>query len=216
LIDFRLRRNDSCGDNLAMPLQNRVTPLGDVIATPERGLVYGNRGCLHDKTGVIVRRAATRRWIACRLSYRGWYQGATPRPGRFTGLFFLDDATALAAGHRPCALCRRADYKRVLAITGFHGADAIDLALQEQRTRTQLRVSVPSLPDGAFVLLDDEPQLVVDGGLRRWSPGGYGPPRRAPRTAALITPELLVSVLAEGWEPLVPFLHPSARATMSA
>jgi hypothetical protein len=216
LIDFRLRRNDSCGDNLAMPLQNRVTPLGDVIATPERGLVYGNRGCLHDKTGVIVRRAATRRWIACRLSYRGWYQGATPRPGRFTGLFFLDDATALAAGHRPCALCRRADYKRVLAITGFRGADAIDLALQEQRTRTRLRVSVPSLPDGAFVLLDDEPQLVVDGGLRRWSPGGYGPPRRAPRTAALITPELLVSVLAEGWEPLVPFLHPSARATMSA
>jgi hypothetical protein len=199
-----------------MPLQNRVTPLGDVIATPERGLVYGNRGCLHDKTGAVVRRAATRRWIACRLSYRGWYQGATPRPGRFTGLFFLDDATALAAGHRPCALCRRADYKRVLAITGFHGADAIDLALQEQRTRTQLRVSVPSLPDGAFVLLDDEPQLVIDGGLRRWSPGGYGPPLRAPRTAALITPELLVSVLAEGWEPLVPFLHPSARATMSA
>jgi hypothetical protein len=216
LIDFRLRRNDSCGDNLAMPLRNRVTPLGDVIATPERGLVYGNRGCLHDKKGAVVRRAATRRWIACRLSYRGWYQGATPRPGRFTGLFFLDDATALAAGHRPCALCRRADYKRVLAITGFRGADAIDLALQEQRTRTRLRVSVPSLPDGAFVLLDDEPQLVVDGGLRRWSPGGYSPPRRAPRTAALITPELLVSVLAEGWEPLVPFLHPSARATMSA
>jgi hypothetical protein len=199
-----------------MPLRNRVTPLGDVIATPERGLVYGNRGCLHNKTGVVVRRAATRRWIACRLSYRGWYQGATPRPGRFTGLFFLDDATALAAGHRPCALCRRADYKRVLAITGFRGADAIDLVLQEQRTRTRPRVSVPSLPTGAFVLLDDEPHLVVDGALRRWSPGGYGPPRRAPRTAALITPEPLVPVLAEGWEPLVPFLHPSARATMSA
>jgi len=199
-----------------MPLRNRVTPLGDVIATPERGLVYGNRGCLHDKTGAVVRRAATRRWIACRLSYRGWYQGATPRPGRFTGLFFLDDATALAAGHRPCALCRRADYKRVLAITGFRGADAIDLALQAQRTRTRPRVSVTSLPDGTFVLLDDEPHLVADGALRRWSPGGYGPPLRAPRTAALITPELLVSVLAEGWEPLVPFLHPSARATMSA
>ncbi|HEY1514569.1 MAG TPA: hypothetical protein VGF66_12535 [Gaiellaceae bacterium] len=199
-----------------MPLRNRVTPLGDVIATPERGLVYGNRGCLHNKTGVVVRRAATRRWIACRLSYRGWYQGATPRPGRFTGLFFLDDATALAAGHRACALCRRADYKRVLAITGFRGADAIDLVLQEQRTRTRPRVSVPSLPTGAFVLLDDEPHLVVDGALRRWSPGGYGPPRRAPRTAALITPEPLVPVLAEGWEPLVPFLHPSARATMSA
>ena len=197
-----------------MPLRNRVTPLGDVIATPERGLVYGNRGCLHNKDGAVVRRAATKRWIACRLSYRGWYQGAAPRPGRFTGLFFLDDATAFAAGHRPCALCRRDDYKRVLAITQFTGADAIDLVLQEQRTGTRPRVTVPSLPDGAFVLLDDEPHLVVDGAVRRWSPGGYGPPLAAPRTAALITPQLLVPVLAEGWHPVVPFLHDSARATM--
>ena len=199
-----------------MPLRNRVTPLGDVIATPERGLVYGNRGCLHDKAGTVVRRAATRRWIACRLSYRGWYQGATPRPGRFTGLFFLDDATAFAAGHRPCALCRRDDYKRVLAITGFRGADAIDLVLQEQRTGTRPRVVVASLPDGSFVLLDDEPQLVLDGAVRRWSPGGYGAPSPAPRTATLITPQVLVPVLAEGWEPLVPFLHPSARETMTS
>ena len=199
-----------------MPLRNRVTPLGDVIATPERGLVYGNRGCLHNKAGVVVRRAATRRWIACQLSYRGWYQGATPRPGRFTGLFFLDDATALAAGHRPCALCRRDDYKRVLAITGYRGADAIDLDLQAQRTGTRPRVTTPWLPDGAFVMFDDEPHLVVDGAVRRWSPGGYGPARTAPKTAALITPELLVPVLAAGWEPLVPFLHPTAHATMRA
>ena len=197
-----------------MPLRNRVTPLGDVVAVPERGLVYGNRGCLHNTSGVVVRRAATRRWIACRLSYRGWYQGATPRPGRFTGLFFLDDATAFAAGHRPCALCRREDYRRVLAVTGFAGADAIDLVLQEQRTGTRPQVTVASLPDGAFVMLDDEPHVVVEGAARRWSPGGYGPARRAPKTAALITPRALVPVLAEGWEPLVPFLHPSARATM--
>jgi hypothetical protein len=197
-----------------MPLRNRVTPLGDVIATPERGLVYGNRGCLHNRSGVVVRRAATRRWIACRLSYRGWYQGATPRPGRFTGLFFLDDATAFAAGHRPCALCRRRDYKRVLAIAGYGGADAIDLDLQAQRTGARPRVRVTSLPDGAFILLDDEPHLVVDGAVRRWSPAGYGAARSAPATAPLITPEVLVPVLADGWEPLVPFLHPSARATM--
>jgi hypothetical protein len=216
LIDFLLRRNDSCRNNLGMPLRNRVTPLGDVIATPERGLVYGNRGCLHNRAGVVVRRAATRRWIACRLSYRGWYQGATPRPGRFTGLFFLDDATAFAAGHRPCALCRRDDYKRVLAITGFAGADAIDLVLQEQRTGTRPRAAVASLPDGVFVMLDDEPQLVVDGTVRRWSPGGYGPSSPAPKTAPLLTPQVLVPVLAEGWEPVVPFLHPSARETMTA
>jgi hypothetical protein len=197
-----------------MPLQNRVTPLGDVVATSERGLVYGNRGCLHNKAGVIVRRAATRRWITCRLSYRGWYRGATPRPGRFTGLFFLDDATALAAGHRPCALCRREDYRRLLAITGFGGADAIDLVLQEQRTGARPRVNIASLPDGAFVMLDDQPHLVVEGSVRHWTAGGYGPARTAPKTAALITPQVLVPVLVAGWEPLVPFLHPSARATM--
>jgi hypothetical protein len=216
LVDFLLRRNDSCRNNSRMPLRNRVTPLGDVIETPERGLVYGNRGCLHNKAGVVVRRAATRRWIACRLSYRGWYQGATPRPGRFTGLFFLDDATALAAGHRPCALCRRDDYKRVLAITGYAGADAIDLDLQEQRTGPRPRVTLASLPDGAFVLLDDAPHLVVDGVVRRWSPGGYGPERDPPKSAALVTPPLLVPVLAAGWSPLVPFLHPSARATIAS
>jgi hypothetical protein len=199
-----------------MPLRNRVTPLGEVIAAPERGLVYGNRGCLHNRDGAIVRRAATKRWIACRLAYKGWYQGATPRPGRFTGLFFLDDATAFAAGHRPCALCRREDYKRVLAITGFRGADAIDLVLQEERTGLRPRVRFSSLPDGAFVMLDDEPHLVVDGSARRWSPGGYGPARSAPATAPLITPQLLVPVLREGWQPLVPFLHPSAHATMTA
>jgi hypothetical protein len=214
LIDFLLRRNDSCRNNPRMPLRNRVTPLGDVIATPERGLVYGNRGCLHNQAGVLVRRAATRRWIACQLSYRGWYQGATPRPGRFTGLFFLDDATAFAAGHRPCALCRRDDYKRVLAITGFGGADAIDFVLQEQRTGARPRVTVASLPDGAFVMLDDEPHIVVGDGVRRWSPGGYGLVRSTPKTAGLITPQLLVPVLAAGWSPLVPFLHPSARETM--
>lgn len=214
LIDFLFGRNDSCRHNRGMPLRNRVTPLGDVIATPERGLVYGNRGCLHNKSGVVVRRSATRRWIACQLSYRDWYQGATPRPGRFTGLFFLDDATAFAAGHRPCALCRRDDYKRVLAITGFGGADAIDLVLHGQRTGSRPRVPVASLPDGAFVLLEDEPHLVVDGAVRRWTPRGYGAARSAPKTAALITPQLLVPVLAEGWSPLVPFLHPTARATM--
>jgi len=199
-----------------MPLRNRVTPLGDVIAAPERGLVYGNRGCLHNSAGTIVRRAATKRWIACRLSYRGWYQGAAPRPGRFTGLFFLDDATAFAAGHRPCALCRRDDYRRVLAVTGAGGADALDAVLQTQRTGRRPRVAIASLPDGAFVMLEDEPHLVVDGAVRRWSPGGYGPALPAPKTAALVTPQLLVPVLREEWEPLVPFLHPSAHATMTA
>src|SRR4029079_17770077 len=112
---------------------------------------------------------------------------------------FLDDATAFAAGHRPCALCRREDYRRVLAITGCRGSDAIDLVLQEQRTGRHPRVAPASLPDGAFVMLDDQPHLVVGGSVRRWSPGGYGPSRPAPKSAALVTPQLLVPVLAEGW-----------------
>src|ERR671915_1101480 len=109
-----------------MPLQNRVTPLSELIATPERGLVYGNRGCLHDAAGRIRRLSETRRWIACRLEFRGWHRSPLMQPGRFTELFFLDEATAFAAGHRPCALCRRADYDRLLAVLGAGGADAID------------------------------------------------------------------------------------------
>ena len=95
-----------------MPLQNRVTPLGELIADPARGLVYGNRGCLHDQDGRIRRRYNGKRWIACRMEFRGWYRHPLMQPGRFTELFFLDEATAFAAGHRPCALCRRQDYTR--------------------------------------------------------------------------------------------------------
>ena len=115
-----------------------MTPLGEVIATPERGLVDGNRGCLHNDEGEILRRYATKRWIACRLSFRGRRRRPLMAPGRFTELFFLDEATALAAGHRPCAECRRSDYNRFsdlwLALhPGQIGADAIDAQLHAER-----------------------------------------------------------------------------------
>ena len=194
-----------------MPLRNRVTPLGDVIAAAERGLVYGNRGCLHDAAGRIVRRAATRRWIACRLEYRGWYRTPVPRAGRYTALFFLDDATAFAAGHRPCALCRRTDYVRVLDVLGVPGADALDLLLESERRAEPPSAEPGSLPDGAFVLDRGEPHVVVDGRLKRWTPGGYGPSRDAPARVELVTPPSLVRVLGAGWDPVVPFLHPSAH-----
>ena len=167
-----------------MPLHNRVTPLGELIADPARGLVYGNRGCLHDEAGHIRRRYAGRRWIACRLAYRGWLRRPLLQPGRFTELFFLDDATALAAGHRACALCRREDYVRLTEIwrtshPGQIGADAIDAQLHAERidpaTRAHRRHRTPfdRLPDGAFVLLDEGPHVVRDGTLLRWTPGGY-------------------------------------------
>jgi hypothetical protein len=208
-----------------MPRQNRVTPLSELVADPARGLVYGNRGCLHDDEGRIRRRFAVKRWIACRLEFRGWHRTPLMQPGRFTELFFLDEATAFAAGHRPCALCRRSDYDRFVEIwsalhPGQRGADAMDEQLHRERidpeTRGQLRrpASLDDLPDGAFVLEDGEPYLVRGAELLRWTPAGYGTrrPRRAHVDAMLITPPSFVHVLHAGWEPVVPLLHPSAMA----
>jgi hypothetical protein len=194
-----------------MPLQNRVTPLGELIAHPARGLVYGNRGCLHDDRGRIRRRWATRRWIACRLAFRGWHRSPLMQPGRFTELFFLDEATALAAGHRPCALCRRADYERFLAILGEPGADAVDRRLHAERLdRPRPRSNPAALPDGAFVLVEEQPWLVVGDGLARWTPPGYAERRAPTGSARLLTPPSIVAVLHAGWAPVVPLLHPSA------
>jgi hypothetical protein len=193
-----------------VPLQNRVTPLGALVAHPARGLVYGNRGCLHDADGRIRRRHAGKRWIACRLQFRGWRRRPLLQPGRFTELFFLDEATAFAAGHRPCALCRREDYNRFLELTGARGADEIDARLHAERLGPRAQVP-PDLPDGAFVLLEGEPWLVVRGKLRRWTPAGYTDER--PRAGGvLITPPTLVAVLRAGWHSgAVPLLHPSVR-----
>ncbi|HWM11010.1 MAG TPA: hypothetical protein VNO82_16765 [Solirubrobacteraceae bacterium] len=197
---------------LSVPLQNRVTPLSELIAAPERGLVYGNRGCLHDADGRIRRLSATRRWIGCRLEFRGWHRSPLMQPGRFTELFFLDEATAFAAGHRPCALCRRADYDRAMAVWGRVGADAIDERLHAERLdgRERRLHEARDLPDGAFVLREGEPWLVLGAELRRWTPGGYTD--RAPRRGdePLLTPPSLVELLRGGWSGLVPLLHPSA------
>jgi hypothetical protein len=206
-----------------MPLRNRVTPLSELIADPARGLVYGNRGCLHDADGHIRRRYATRRWIACRLQFKGWLRRPLLQPGKFTELFFLDEATAFAAGHRPCALCRREDYDRLIEIwrdlhPGQRGADAIDEQLHAERfdpaTRAQRHheAEIDDLPDGAFVLHHDGPYLVRGEELLRWSPAGYDAriARPAQTKAAVITPPSLLAVLRTGWQPLVPLLHPTA------
>ena len=208
-----------------MPLQNRVTPLSELVADPARGLVYGNRGCLHDGDGRIRRRYDGRRWIACRLEFRGWHRSPLLQPGRFTELFFLDEATAFAAGHRPCALCRREDYVRFMELwaelhPGQVGADAIDLQLHAERvepgTRAQRHheAAFDELPDGSFVVHDGRPRLVLGAHLRSWSPAGYGSRASRPSgRATLISPPSLIAVLRAGWEErLVPLLHPSARS----
>ena len=206
-----------------MPLRNRVTPLGELIAEPARGLVYGNRGCLHDENGSIRRPYAGKRWIACRLAFRGQRRSPLLQPGRFTELFFLDEATAFAAGHRPCALCRREDYNRFTAIwQGLHpgtlGADAIDARLHAERlapgtgTRLLREASLDELPDGAFVVDGGSPCLVLGSEQLTWSAAGYtARRRRTSRRLQLITPPSLVAVLDSGWETAVQLFHPSAR-----
>ena len=195
-----------------MPFQNRVTPSGDLVATPERGLVYGNRGRLHDEHGVIRRQWQVKRWISCRLEFRSRYRVGGPMPpGRYTGLFFLDEATALAAGHRPCAECRNADYRRFLALTGAVGADDLDRRLHAERLGPRPERDVASLPDGAFVLVADDPWLVLRGELLRWTPAGYAERRPATGRATLLTPPTSLGVLESDWCGSVPLLHPSCR-----
>jgi hypothetical protein len=209
-----------------VPRQNRVTPLGELVATPARGLVYGNRGCLHDAGARIRRVSATRRWIACRLEFRGRRRTPLMAPGRFTELFFLDEATALAAGHRPCGECRHADHVVLAELwarlhPGQRGVEAIDAQLQGERVDPVTRRrrlhdrAFGELPDGAFVLGGDgEPWLVRGDRLRRWTFDGYTDPLPRPAAGArarVITPPSLLELLRlPGREPLVPLLHPTA------
>jgi hypothetical protein len=191
--------------------RNRVTPLGAIVASPARGLVFGNRGCLHDADGVVRRRYAGRAWIACRLEFKDRRRPLL-QPGRYTELFFLDDATALAAGHRPCAECRREDYNAFRAAWPSPGARApeIDRVLHDERLGPRTQADV--LPDGAFVLVEDEPWLVHGDVLRRWTAAGYDRTLPRPPAATLITPPSTVAALAAGWAPTaVPLFHPSAR-----
>jgi hypothetical protein len=201
-----------------MPLQNRVTPLGELVADPARGLVYGNRGCLHDADGRIRRCFAGKRWIACRLEFRGRRRSPLLQPGRYTELFFLDEATALAAGHRPCAECRRADYERFYALwRELHPeqtrADAIDAQLHAERLGACAARPLDQLPDGTFVLREGEPWLLRGDELLRWTPAGYATrvPRQGSGPVEVVTPSSLVAVLGAGWRSDLPFVHPSAE-----
>jgi hypothetical protein len=207
-----------------VPLQNRVTPFGQLIATPERGLVYGTRGCLHDDHREIRRRSATKRWIACRLQFRDRRRERLMAPGRFTELFFVDEATALAAGHRPCAECRRADYNHLTELWSvIHpdqtGADAIDDQLHQERLNARTgerrfhQDRYERLPDGTYVIHGRQACLVLRDQLLPWSPGGYLAPHHRPSngTATVITPPSLVALLRTTRTPLVPLIHSSAR-----
>jgi hypothetical protein len=201
-----------------MPLQNRVTPFGDIEAFAGRGTIMGNRGVLHDERRRIVRYAQVRRWIACRLEFRGRHR-AIMQPRRWTELFFLDEAAAFAAGHRPCAECRNREYKRFRALWeiehgGPTGADAIDRVLDAERRdgrrkRTH-RAPLDALPDGTFVALEGRAWLVLGGELLPWTDRGYGE-RRVRQHAGevdVLTAPSIVALIRAGYRPE---LHPSAE-----
>jgi hypothetical protein len=200
---------------LERPLRNRVTPAGELIATAQRGTMYGNRGVLHNDDLALVRRYQVRRWLVCLLEFRG-RRRPVMRPGRYTELFFLDEAVALAAGHRPCAECRqpayqsfRAAWTAARALPAKPAADDIDRVLHTERrliggARVTYTAPLRELPDGTFIVHDDESWLVNDGGLRRWTPAGYtdridqfdGP-------AAVLTPRSTVAAIRAGYRPLL-------------
>jgi hypothetical protein len=207
-----------------MPLQNRVTPDGEIVAIAARGLVMGNRGgAIHDDARCLTRRRwASRQWICCVLSFKGRRrQVMTPR--RYTELFFLDEATALAAGHRPCFECRRADalafatlWSAAKGLPERPSAPDMDRVLQAERLlpggakRTHV-VPFASLPPAAFVRHGGAPHLVTPDRLFLWTPDGYGPPvlRPADGMAEMLTPPAIAAVLSAGYRPL---LHPTAPA----
>jgi hypothetical protein len=203
-----------------VPRQNRVTPQGEIVSASERGTLMGNRGVLHDGSSRIVRPWQLIRWIACVTEFRGRWRPVMA-PDRWTELFFLDEATALAAGHRPCAHCRSCDYQRFRgAWSGARGiepasAEAIDRVLHDDRLigRREKRTYLEqrdALPDGAMVLLDGDPWLVRGGDLLRWSLAGYGARRsgRIPERLEVLTPRSAVAALSAGYESA---LHASAR-----
>ncbi len=204
-----------------MPRQNRVTPRGDLIAVPDRGMFWGNRGVLHDAGGRLVRYSRGRAWAICLLEYKG-RRRMQWAPGRLTELFFLDEATGLAAGHRPCGECRYRDYqafKRAWAAAQAGGGpdvQTIDARLHDDRLagpgiRRTYRAPLAAIPDGAMVEVDGAAWLVFGGGLLAWTPGGYRDRRGAGpgmgTEVTVITPRATVAVLAAGYRPV---LHPSA------
>jgi len=202
-----------------MPLQNRVTPTGEIIATPHRGMFTGNRGIIHDPASktLLKKRWSSPAWITCVCEFRGWRRQVMGTRS-WTELFFLDEATAFAAGHRPCFFCRRDDANRFRAaweegngVTSVL-ARAIDAVLHRERLdRGQKRLHPlparwPELPDGAMVQARNESYLIVRGRALLWSPAGYVEARETIDDAMLLTPPSTLRALRAGYRPV---LHPS-------
>jgi hypothetical protein len=209
-----------------MPRRNRVTPAGEIVVVPERGTMMGNRGILHDAGGRIVRPWKLKQWLTCVLEFGGRHR-TVMTPNRYTELFFLDEATALAAGHRPCFECRRARFmafrdawaagNRPNAGPASIKVKVIDDQLHAERVgadrlKQTYRANLADLPNGVFVNIagrDGDAFLICDDELLCWSPGGYRERLKRPRDqlATVLTPQSTVNTIGSGYRPEI---HPSA------
>ncbi len=211
-----------------MPRRNRVDPWGDLQAVPDMAMFTGNRGCLVNENGELARHHLGSLWITCRVQYRDWKHPLN-QPRTWTPLFFLDDAVALAAGHRPCGLCRREDYLRYRgAVTAAVGAEVPVLAgelnrllgaqrlrrgrgLDRRRDRILSKASLDELPVGTVVIDDAEraPHLVTNSHLQPFTFAGWGTPTERTRRLVVdvLTPPTSVAALASGF---IPRLHRTA------
>jgi hypothetical protein len=201
-----------------MALQNRVDPAGNIISTRARGEWLGNRGVIHNEQKQIVRPFKIKAWIICMLEFRGRHRNVMT-PDRWTELFFLDEATAFSAGHRPCFQCRYADHQRFKAAWlkgnpeyGFDektSINEIDNILQKERIDKGKKVTyednIGNLPDGTFVQLDGEPWLVYQNKTHRWTPFGYNDSKTigAFDKVTVLTPRSIVDTFRQGYMPQV-------------
>jgi len=197
-----------------MPLQNRVSPFGELLAVSARGALFGNRGGrFHtDARTLTARRWVSRRWICCVLDFKGRHRDVW---GRFySELFFLDEPTALAAGHRPCFECRRKDaeafaenWRKAARLSARPSADAMDAVLHAERLSGRAkrlhRRAIAALPDGAFIARDGEAFAVRGDALLHWTPQGYDARHKRPRGGSVdvLTPPAILAVLSAGYRP---------------
>lgn len=202
-----------------MPLQNRVTPFGDIVAIPQRGMFTGNRGIIHDPATrtLLKRRWASKAWLICLCEFRG-RRRAVMSGRSWTELFFLDEAVALAAGHRPCFFCRREAAEAFRDAWASGRAAKVPLAAQMDavlhaerldhgRKRLHaLAAGANELPDGAMIVAAAEAYILAHGRAFRWTAYGYGGPMKIPRADALLTPPSTLRALRCGYRPV---LHPS-------
>ena len=199
-----------------MPLQNRVNPYGTIFRSPARGTFMGNRGLLHNEKREILRQFKCQRWIACCLEFRG-RKRSVMSPGRYTELFFLDEAVAFSAGHRPCAECRRERFAVFQQAwkrrdEGYSNSPASALQIDEElhwsridRAGRKVTYEAPlnSLPDGCFVEIDDSAFLIWNDALLLWTPEGYARKERQPGglRVTVLTPRPIVQCFAQGYQP---------------